>query len=100
MAQPFVIDGFWHPYEFPQENLRGRFGRVFNDVLYAFHPLIKPPEPMLNERERQHDWQDDEFVATMLLESDTEIVCVRSVPMLAKVGTVSTACRRTKGAPT
>lgn len=43
MAQPFVIDGICRPYNFSEENLRGRFGRVFNDVPYAFHPLLNPP---------------------------------------------------------
>jgi hypothetical protein len=48
MAQPFVIDGICHPYNFSEENLRGRFGRIFNDVLYAFHPLLTPPETALS----------------------------------------------------
>jgi NAD(P)-dependent dehydrogenase (short-subunit alcohol dehydrogenase family) len=30
-----------HRYNFSEENLKGRFGRIFNDVLYAFHPLLK-----------------------------------------------------------
>jgi hypothetical protein len=37
----FVIDGICHPYNFSEENLKGHFGRIFNDVLYAFHPLLK-----------------------------------------------------------
>jgi NAD(P)-dependent dehydrogenase (short-subunit alcohol dehydrogenase family) len=37
----FVIDGICHPYNLSEENLKGRFGRIFNDVLYAFHPLLK-----------------------------------------------------------
>ncbi len=40
-SDPFVIDGVCHPYNFSDENLKGRFGRIFNDVLYAFHPLLK-----------------------------------------------------------
>ena len=36
-----MIDGICHPYNFSEENLKGRFGRIFNDVLYAFHPLLK-----------------------------------------------------------
>jgi len=36
-----VIDGICHPYNFSEENLKGRFERIFNDVLYAFHPLLK-----------------------------------------------------------
>lgn len=37
----FVIGGICHSYSFSEENLKGRFGRIFNDVLYAFHPLLK-----------------------------------------------------------
>src|ERR671939_1561515 len=70
MAQPFVIDGVCHPYNFSEENLRGRFGRIFNDVLYAFHPLLNPPDTVLSKEEWQHDWQNDEFLETMFLESD------------------------------
>ena len=40
-SDPFVIDGVCHPYNFSDENLKGRFGRIFNDVLYAFHLLLK-----------------------------------------------------------
>ncbi len=42
-TEQFVIDGICHPYNFSPENLNGRFGRIFNDVLYAFHPLLTPP---------------------------------------------------------
>ncbi len=41
----FVIHGISHPYTFSQENPNGRFGRIFNDVLYAFHPLLNHPRP-------------------------------------------------------
>ena len=80
-ADQFVIDGICHPYNFSEENLRGRFGRIFNDVLYAFHPLLTPPETALSKEEWQHDWQNDEFMETMLLESETDMVCVHSVPV-------------------
>jgi hypothetical protein len=44
-----VIDGICHPYNFSEENLNGRFGRIFDDILYAFHPLINPPETVLSK---------------------------------------------------
>src|ERR687893_363121 len=68
-SDQFVIDGICHPYNFSEENLNGRFGRIFNDILYAFHPLINPPETVLSKDEWQHDWQTDEFMETMFLES-------------------------------
>lgn len=76
-----MIDGICHPYNFSEENLKGRFGRIFNDVLYAFHPLLNPPETVLSKEELQHDWQNDEFLETMFLESDTDVACVHSVPV-------------------
>ena len=74
----FVIDSISHPYTFSQESPNGRLGRIFNDVLHAFHPLLNPPEIMLSKEEWQHDWQNDEFLETMLLESDTDVACVYS----------------------
>jgi hypothetical protein len=68
----FVIDGICHPYYFSEENLKGRFGCIFNDVLYAFHPLLNPPETALSKDEWQHDWHNEEVLQTMFLESDTD----------------------------
>ena len=97
MAQPVVVDGICHPYNFSEENSRGRFERIFNGVLCAFYPLIQPPQPVLSKEEWQRDWQDDEFVETMFLESDTGIRYVHAVLVLAQVRTVSSAIRRTIG---
>jgi len=77
----FVIDGISHSYTFSQENPNGRFGRILYDVLYAFHPLLNPPETVQSKEEWQHDWQNDEFLETMLLESETDMVCVHSIPV-------------------
>ncbi len=63
----FVIDGICHPYNFSEENLKGRFGRIFDDVLYAFHPLLNLLETASSKDEWQHDWQNDKFLATMFL---------------------------------
>ncbi len=84
MAQPFVIDGICHPYDLPERGLRGCFGYIFNDVLYAFHPPINPA--VLSKEEWQHDRRNDEFVETMFLEGDAEITCVHSVPVQGKDG--------------
>jgi predicted TIM-barrel fold metal-dependent hydrolase len=80
-SEHFVIDGICHPYNFSEDNLVGRFGRIFNDILYGFHPLINPPNTVMSKDEWQHDWQTDEFVETMFLESDTDMVCVHSTPI-------------------
>ena len=39
-----VIDGVWHPYNFSEETPNGRFGQIFNSVLYAFDPLVRRAE--------------------------------------------------------
>jgi hypothetical protein len=63
----FVIDGIYHPYNFSEENLKGLFGRIFNDVLDAFHPLLNLPETALSKDEWQHYTQNDKFLGTMFL---------------------------------
>src|SRR5215213_3719978 len=80
-SDQFVIDGIFHPYNFSEVNLRGRFGRLFNDVLWAFHPLLTPPEVALSKDECGHDWQNDECRETMRLESDTNTVCLNAIPV-------------------
>ena len=32
-SDQFVIDGICHPCSFSERNLKGRFGRIFNDML-------------------------------------------------------------------
>ncbi len=102
----FVIDGISHPYTFSQEHPNGRFERILNDVLYALHPLLNPPETVLSKEEWQHDWQPDEFLETMLLERDTDVARVQSSPIfdayhngLISVVSGADLKRRTTGSP-
>lgn len=81
MAKPFIIDGVCHPYNFSRENQRGRFGQIFTDILWSFHPLVNPPSNQLSQDAWQRDWPVDEFVETMLLESETDLLCVHSTPI-------------------
>lgn len=81
MSRPFVIDGVCHPYNFAHENLNGRFGRIFNDVMHSFHPLVNPPGRALSREEWERDWQPQEFIETMLLESWTDMCAVHSTPI-------------------
>jgi len=50
-------------------------------VPYAFHPLLNPPETVPSKDEWQHDWQNDEFLEPMFLESETDMACVHSPPI-------------------
>lgn len=81
MTRPFIIDGVCHPYNFASANLNGRFGSIFNDVMFSFHPLVNPPQAALSRSEWEHDWQPGEFIETMLLESWTDMCCVHSTPI-------------------
>lgn len=81
MNKPFIIDGVCHPYNFEKANLNGRFGEIFNDVMFSFHPLVNPPDAALSREEWEHNWQPLEFLETMLLESKTDVCCVHSTPI-------------------
>lgn len=81
MSRPFIIDGVCHPYNFAPGNLNGRFGRIFNDVMHSFHPLVNPPGKALSRQDWERDWQPEEFIETMLLESWTDVCCVHSTPI-------------------
>lgn len=81
MKRRFVVDGVCHPYNFAPENQRGRFGRLFTDVMYSYHPLVNPPEVALTREQWEREWQPEEFLETMLLESDTDVCCVHTLPI-------------------
>ncbi|MFB9237441.1 amidohydrolase family protein [Plantactinospora siamensis] len=80
MAEPFVIDGVCHPYNLAPENQRGDFGRAYTNVLWSFHDIVNPHRRM-DRATWERDWQVEEFLRTMLLESDTDMVCVHSIPV-------------------
>ncbi|MET0233351.1 MAG: amidohydrolase family protein [Kibdelosporangium sp.] len=81
MTRPFVIDGVCHPYNLAPDNLRGEFGKAFADIVWSFHPLVNPPHNSLPRQVWDRDWQPREFIDTMLVESDTDMVCVHALPI-------------------
>lgn len=81
MTDRFVIDGVCHPYNFAPENQRGRFGRIFTDVMHSYYPLVNPPEIQFSREQWEREWQPEEFLETMLLESDTDVCCVHTLPI-------------------
>jgi predicted TIM-barrel fold metal-dependent hydrolase len=81
MSNVFVIDGVCHPYNLSPENENGRFGKIFNDVLYSYHPAVNPPGVALSRAAWSRRWESREFAETMLLESDTDMICVHSLPI-------------------
>ncbi len=80
MSETLIIDGVCHPYNFSPENVRGRFGEQFADVMHSFHPNINPPGHLTRD-EWNREWQVDEFMGTMLLESETDVCCVHTLPI-------------------
>lgn len=80
MDASLIIDGVCHPYNFAPENIRGRFGQKFAEVMHSFHPNVNPPGHLTTE-EWYREWGVDEFIGTMLLESETDICCVHTLPI-------------------
>ena len=74
-----IIDAVAHAYNQSRDNLRAVLSSV--NGAYSYHVICNPPEHRLTEDEWSHDWQPDEFIETMLLESTTDIVCMHSVPL-------------------
>ena len=81
MTGPFVIDGVVRPYNFSRENLLGRFGELFNDTMYSYYPYVNPPEIAFSREQWEREWQPEEFIETILLESATDMICVHSLPI-------------------
>lgn len=81
MSERFIIDGVCHPYNFAPDNQRGRFGKLFTDVMYSYYPLVNPPEIQFSREEWEREWGTEEFIDTMLLESDTDVCCVHTLPI-------------------
>lgn len=77
----FLIDGTCHPYNFSVDNLVGRFGKAFCDVLYSYHPNVNPSEFAMSRDEWNRDWQPQEFIDTMFLESELDMICMHSLPI-------------------
>ncbi|WP_394729370.1 amidohydrolase family protein [Altererythrobacter sp. GH1-8] len=77
----FTIDGVCHPYNFHPDNLVGRFGPAFADVLFGYHPNVNPPGVAMNREEWSRDWQPEEFMDVMFLESELDMACMHSLPI-------------------
>lgn len=79
--KPLIIEGVSHAYQLHKENLRGRYGEIFSDVMWSFHPVSNPPSVALTREQWVRDWQADEFMETVFLESHTDMVCTHSIPI-------------------
>jgi len=80
--QFFVIDAVAHCYNHAPYNrrLRREAGNSINTT-YSYHELCTPERFRLTYQQWERDWQADEVMDVMLLESATNMVCMHSVPM-------------------
>lgn len=79
-SKPLVIEGVSHAYQLHPENTRGRYGEIFSEVMWSFHPPTNGPHALTREQWIR-DWQADEFMETVFLESHTDMVCTHSIPV-------------------
>ena len=77
----FLIDGVCHPYNFHPDNLKGRFGKAFADVLFGYHPNVNPSDIAMTREEWSRDWGAEEFMDVMFLESELDMACMHSLPI-------------------
>ncbi len=73
----FIIDAVAHAYNFDLNNYYNRASPIAG--AYNYHLICNPPEHRLTVEQWAHDWQPEEFIDTMLLESTTDLVCMHSV---------------------
>jgi predicted TIM-barrel fold metal-dependent hydrolase len=78
----FVIDGVAHCYNHSEINKRvkGSANKAL-DVSYAFHAWSTPARFRMTEAEYNRDWQPEEVMDVMFLESPTDMIVMHSVPI-------------------
>lgn len=78
----FVIDGVAHCYNHSESNKRrkGAASKAL-DVSYAFHAWSTPARFRLTERQYNRDWQPEEVMDVMFLESASDMIVMHSTPI-------------------
>lgn len=78
----FVIDGVAHAYNHADYNLRrSRAARVTLDTTSKWHLACTPRRYQLTAAQYNRDWQPEELVDLVFLESTTDMMIMHSVPM-------------------
>ncbi|MCU0758842.1 MAG: amidohydrolase [Steroidobacteraceae bacterium] len=78
----FVIDGVAHAYNHAGYNLRrSRAARVTLDTTSKWHLACTPKRYQLTTAQYNRDWQAEELVDLVFLESTTDMMIMHSVPM-------------------
>jgi predicted TIM-barrel fold metal-dependent hydrolase len=81
----FIIDAVAHCYNHSPENRRRKpsEGSAFTapSGAYALHKMVNPPSAVLSPKRFARDWQPEEFIDMILLESPTDLICMHSVAL-------------------
>ncbi len=78
----FVIDGVAHAYNHALYNMRrSRSARITLDTNSKWHLACTPERYQLTAQQYHRDWQADELVDLVFLESTTDMMIMHSVPM-------------------
>ena len=78
----FVIDGVAHCYNHSEVNKRrkGSASKAL-DVSYAFHAWSTPARFRMTEAQYNRDWQPEEVMDVLFLESPTDMIVMHSTPI-------------------
>jgi hypothetical protein len=78
----FIIDGVAHCYNHADWNRRNRTAAMNAlDTGYAFHAWSTPTRYRMTEAGYNRDWQAEEVMDVMFLESATDMIVMHSVPI-------------------
>ena len=80
----FVIDGVVHCYNHDLSNYRFP-ARIAEGASYGYdvHARLTPEPFRLSPEQWLHDWQPEETAEQIFLESDTDMMCMHSVPLFS-----------------
>ncbi len=79
----FVIDGVAHCYNHSAINMRTKSATKGLDVSSAYHDWSTPARYRLTAHQYNRDWQPEEVMDVMFLESATDMIVMHSVPLYA-----------------
>ena len=78
----FVIDGVAHCYNHGFFNRRNRrVSQTTLDVSYAYHRWSTPARWRMTQEQYERDWQPEEVMDVMFLESHTDMIAMHSTPL-------------------
>jgi hypothetical protein len=78
----FVIDGVAHCYNHAPYNRRIKWASVNSiNTTHRYHVACTPERYRLSQEQWERDWQPDEVMDIMFLESHTDMMVMHSVPM-------------------